>query len=82
VSGIISREEESQVTWTRDMGIVEMSEEYISHDLMVNLYANHLAGAERKAYEDFSDNVRKDYFGFTEEEFINFKNIHIEEERF
>lgn len=78
VSGVVSRDNESQVTWTKDIGLVEMSEDYISHDLMVNLYSNHLKAEERAAYEDFLDNARKEYFGFTEEEFINFKNIHIE----
>lgn len=78
ISGIVSRDSDSQVTWTKDIGLVEMSEDYISHDLMVNLYASQLGAKERAAYEDFSDNVRKEYFGFTEEEFINFKNIYIE----
>ncbi len=78
VSGVISRDSESQVTWTKDIGLVEMSEDYISHDLSVNLYSNHLDPAGRAIFEDFLDNVRKDYYGFTEEEFINFKNKYVE----
>ncbi|TCO79340.1 TrmB family transcriptional regulator [Marinisporobacter balticus] len=73
VSGIISRGKESQVTWTKDTGFVEMSEDYIAHDLMVNLYSEQLEKAERKAYEYCLDNIRKEYFGFTEKEFKKFK---------
>lgn len=73
VSGIISREEESQVTWTKDKGFVEMSEDYIAHDLMVNLYSKKLEKDERKEYESYLDNIRKEYYGFTDEEFKRFK---------
>lgn len=73
VSGIVSRGEESQVTWTQDPGFIEMSEDYIAHDLMVNLYSQKLCASKREEYESFLDNVRKDYFNFTEEEFSNFK---------
>lgn len=72
VGGIVSRGEESQVTWTKDIGFVEMSEDYIAHDLMVNLYSNKLEQDERKEYEDYLDNIRKDYFGFSDEEFERF----------
>jgi sugar-specific transcriptional regulator TrmB len=75
VSGIISRGEESQVTWTRDAGFVEISEDYIAHDLMVNLYSNKLEVDERKEFECYLDNIRKEYFGFTEEEFKKFDII-------
>ncbi|WZL72337.1 helix-turn-helix domain-containing protein [Clostridiaceae bacterium 35-E11] len=71
--GVISRGEESKVTWTKDPGFVDMGEDYICHDLMVNLYANKLEKVERKDYEDFLDKVRKEYFDFTEEEFNDFK---------
>ncbi|QZY57199.1 TrmB family transcriptional regulator [Crassaminicella profunda] len=73
VSGIISREEESQVTWTKDTGFVEMSEDYIVHDLMVNLYSKKLGEEERKEFETYADHIRKEYFGFTDEEFEKFK---------
>lgn len=71
--GIISRGEESKVTWAKDAGFVNMSEDYICHDLMVNLYSNNLGKNEREKYENFLDNVRKEYFNFSEEEFNNFK---------
>ncbi|MDK2917876.1 MAG: HTH-type transcriptional regulator, sugar sensing transcriptional regulator [Candidatus Petromonas sp.] len=72
VSGVVSRGENSQVTWTKDAGFIEMSEDYIAHDLMVNLYSQKLSNDEKEKYEKFLDNVRKEYFGFTEEEFKNF----------
>ncbi|GMQ55864.1 TrmB family transcriptional regulator [Vallitalea sediminicola] len=73
VSGIISRGEDSQVTWTKDAGFVDMSEDYIAHDLMVNLYSEKLDDDQREEFEAYSDEVRKDYYGFTDEEFNNFK---------
>ncbi|SKC65944.1 TrmB family transcriptional regulator [Maledivibacter halophilus] len=73
VSGVISRGEESQVTWTKDKGFVEISEDYIAHDLMVNLYSEKLKEDERKEFESYLDNIRKEYFGFSEEEFHKFK---------
>jgi sugar-specific transcriptional regulator TrmB len=71
--GVMSRNEESQVTWTKDEGFVDMSEDYISHDLMVNLYSNRLIESEKQEYEDFMDTARKDYFCYTDEEFNSFK---------
>lgn len=71
--GVISRYEESKVTWTKDAAFVDMSEDYISHDLMVNMYANKLEEKERQEYENFMDNARREYFGYTEEEFNSFK---------
>ncbi|WP_304944434.1 TrmB family transcriptional regulator, partial [Vallitalea guaymasensis] len=73
VSGIISRGEDSQVTWTKDAGFVDMSEDYIAHDLMVNLYSKKLDEDQREEFEAYSDKVRKDYYGFSDEEFNNFK---------
>lgn len=73
VAGIISRGEESKVTWTKDAGFSEISEDYIAHDLMVNLYSEKLKQNQRKEYENYLDNIRKEYFGFTEEEFARFK---------
>lgn len=73
VAGIISRGEESKVTWTKDAGFSEISEDYIAHDLMVNLYSEKLKQNQRKEYESYLDNIRKEYFGFTEEEFARFK---------
>lgn len=62
VSGIVSRGENSQVTWTKDPGFVAISEDYIAHDLMVNLYATKLSTSEQKSYEDYLDKIREDYF--------------------
>ncbi|KNF08370.1 hypothetical protein CLPU_8c01350 [Gottschalkia purinilytica] len=73
IYGVVSRGEESKVTWAKDIDFVDMSEDYISHDLMVNLYSNKLSKNEREEYENFLDNVRKEYFNYTEEEFNNFK---------
>lgn len=73
ISGIISRGDDSQVTWTKDTGFVEMGEDYICHDLMVNLYSEKLKGDERQKYEDFLDHIRKEYFGFSETEYKSFK---------
>lgn len=73
MSGVISRGEDSQVTWTKDLGFLELSEDYIAHDLMINRYASELKGNQKKHFEDFSDRVRKDYFGFSEDDFKTFK---------
>lgn len=73
VSGIISRGAESEVTWTKDTCIVDMSEDYIAHDLMINVYSSSLENDKRDKYESFLDNVRKEFFDFTDEEFSNFK---------
>jgi sugar-specific transcriptional regulator TrmB len=64
VSGMMSRGEESTVTWTKDKGFVDMSEDYIVHDLMINMYSNNLEGQEKEDFENFLDNVRKEYFEF------------------
>ncbi|MCG8482635.1 MAG: hypothetical protein MJA31_04950 [Clostridia bacterium] len=73
MSGIVSRGADSQVTWTKDIGFIELSEDYIAHDLMINQYSKQLTSNQKKEFEDFSDRIRKDYFGFTEEEFKTFK---------
>lgn len=71
--GVISRNEDSKVTWTKDAAFVDMSEDYISHDLMVNLYSNKLEENQRQEYEEFLDNARKDYFNYSDEEFNSFQ---------
>lgn len=65
VSGMVSRGEASTVTWTKDTGFVDMSEDYIVHDLMINMYSTKLEGKARKDFEDFMDNIRKEYFKFS-----------------
>ncbi len=72
VSGIVSRENGSRITCTTDRGFVEMSEDYICHDLMVNLYSEQLTGKAKTKYETHLDKIRKDYFGYTDEEFERF----------
>lgn len=62
IAGIISRGEESQVTWTNDFGAIDVMEDYIVHDLMINVYSSMLSDEERKKYEAAMDQVRKDFF--------------------
>ena len=66
VSGIVSRGAESKVTWTRDEGFTAVSEDYIVHDLVVNLYAASLDGADLARYEAFADQVHDYYFHYKE----------------
>jgi len=62
ITGIVSRGEASQVSWTNDPGIIDITSDYIVHDLMVNSYSNSLSEKQRKEYEDAMDEVRKEYF--------------------
>lgn len=62
VSGIISRGEDSQVTWTNDFGAIDIMQDYIVHDLMINEYSNSLSDEDRQKYEMATDKVRKDFF--------------------
>jgi len=62
ITGIISRQEKSQVTWTNDYGVIDIMEDYIVHDLMVNEYSNSLSEKEREKYEAATDKVRRKYF--------------------
>ncbi len=73
ISGVMSRGSESRVSWIKDTGFVEMTEDYISHDVMVNGYAATLSGKEKEAFERFTDLSRRDYFNYTEEEFDQWK---------
>lgn len=66
VTGIISRGEESQVTWTDDYGVIDIMEDYIVHDLMINEYSSSLSENERKKYEAATDNVRKKFLKIKE----------------
>lgn len=75
ISGIMSRNNESKVTWTQDEGFIEISEDYIAHDLLVNLYSASLNGEEYKSFEDFADNVHNQYFNYTREEFGIYKQL-------
>lgn len=75
LSGIVSRGDDSKVTWTRDEGVVEVTEDYIAHDLLVNLYSASLDPARYQEFETFTDKVRQDYFQFTEAEYKKFRSL-------
>ncbi|MBU1341957.1 MAG: hypothetical protein KKE44_17330 [Proteobacteria bacterium] len=75
ISGIVSRQEDSKVTYTRDEGFIEISEDYIAHDLVVNMYSASLDETAYIAYEEFADNVHKYYFHYTDEEFLTYKKL-------
>ncbi len=75
ISGIVSRDENSKVTWTQDEGFIEISEDYIAHDLIVNLYSASLDDKAYREYEDFADNVHNYYFHYTDEEFETYKRL-------
>jgi HTH-type transcriptional regulator, sugar sensing transcriptional regulator len=75
ISGVVSKGEESKVTWTKDEGFIEISEDYIAHDLVVNLYSASLNDKDYKAYESFADNVHNQYFHYSDEEFNTYKKM-------
>ncbi len=72
ISGVISRGADSRVTWIKDPGFVAISEDYISHDIMINQYSETLAGDEKDAFESYSDLSRKEYYDYSDEEFETF----------
>ncbi len=73
LSGIIARGDDSQVSLSKDKALVGLSDHLIIHDVMVNRYASHLEETERQSFEDYLDLVRKDYYGFSDEEFEKLK---------
>lgn len=73
ISGVISRGVESRVSWIKDPGFVEMSEDYISHDVMINAYSSHIEGEAKIAFEKFSDEARRDYFDYSQAAFDQWK---------
>jgi HTH-type transcriptional regulator, sugar sensing transcriptional regulator len=75
LSGIVSRGEDSKVTWTRDEGLIEISEDYIAHDLIVNLYSASLTGKDYMKFEEFADSVHNHYFHYSDEEFAVYKDL-------
>ena len=75
ISGIVSRGEESKATWTQDEGFIEISEDYIAHDLLVNLYSASLDFESYKVFEEFVDNVHNSYFNYTLEELGKYKQL-------
>ena len=64
--GVISRGENSRVTWTQDESLIDVSEDYICHDLMVNEYFYQLNEKKQDGYENLMNEVRKDYFGYSD----------------
>lgn len=75
VSGIVSRGEASKVTWTRDEGFIEVSEDYIAHDLVVNLYSASLDKKSYKRFEDFADNVHDHFFHYSKDALAAYKRL-------
>jgi len=75
VSGIVSRAEASKVTWSRDEGFIEVSEDYIAHDLVVNLYSASLNKDAYEKFEDFSDSVHDHFFHYSQEDLLTFKGL-------
>ncbi len=75
ISGIASRGESSKVTWTREEGFIEISEDYIAHDLLVNLYSASLDEEGYKDFEEFADNVHNHFFGYSSEELGMYKQL-------
>jgi len=75
LSGIVSRGEDSKVTWTRDEGLIEISEDYIAHDLIVNLYSASLTVNDYMEFEEFADTVHNHYFHYSDEEFAAYKKL-------
>jgi HTH-type transcriptional regulator, sugar sensing transcriptional regulator len=78
VSGVVSRGEDSKVNWTQDEGFIEVSEDYIAHDLVVNLYSASLGKEAKKKFEAFSDNIQKHYYDYSDEEFKKLMEVESE----
>jgi len=75
ISGIVSRGEDSKVTWTQDEGLIEISEDFIAHDLVVNLYSASLDEKDYIRFEEFADNVHRQYFHYSDEDFTIYKKL-------
>ena len=63
------------MTWSRDEGFIEVSEDYIAHDLVVNLYSASLGKAAYRKFEDFADRVHDNFFHYSEAEFKRFREL-------
>ncbi len=75
VSGIVSRGDASKVTWSRDEGFIEVSEDYIAHDLVVNLYSASLDEETYKNFEDFVDSVHDHFFHYSKTDLETFRQL-------
>lgn len=69
ISGVVSRGDASKVTWSKDPEVVEMSDDFIAHDVMINTYNKLLPEKEKAKFEHTLDEVRKTYYGFSDDEF-------------
>ncbi|MCP4020980.1 MAG: TrmB family transcriptional regulator [Desulfobacteraceae bacterium] len=75
ISGVVSKAEESKVTWTKDEGFIEISEDYIAHDLIVNLYSASLDEEAYRAFEAFADSVHNQYFHYSDEAYNTYRKL-------
>lgn len=75
LSGIVSRGGASKATWTQDEGFIEMSEDFIAHDLAVNLYSASLSAEEYKKFEEFIENIYHHYYRYSEKETELYKTL-------
>jgi len=75
ISGIMSRDANAKVTWTRDEGFIAVSEDYIAHDLVVNLYSASLDPDTYKKFEAFADNVHDHYFHYSKKDLATYKRL-------
>jgi len=75
LSGVVSRGQKSRATWTQDEGFIEMSEDYIAHDIAINLYSSSLAGKKYQKFEEFLENVYHHYYHYSEEETLHYKKL-------
>ncbi len=75
VSGIVSRGDASKVTWSRDEGFIEVSEDYIAHDLVVNLYSASLDKETYRKFEDFADSVHDNFFHYSKTDLATFRQL-------
>ena len=75
VSGIVSRGPSSKATWTRDEGFIEVSEDYIAHDLVVNLYSASLDKDAYEKFETFADNVHDRFFHYSQKEHDTYSSL-------
>ena len=75
ISGVVSRGEDSKVTWTQEEGFIEVSEDYIANDLVVNFYSASLNKKEYEKFEKFTESVHRQYFNYSDEEFTTYKKL-------
>jgi len=75
VSGVVSRGADAKATWSRDEGFIEVSEDYIAHDLVVNLYSASLDRAGYEKFETFADNVHDRFFHYSKKEPDAFREL-------